>query len=309
MASPPDLVCVGHIVREMIHFPDRVEGPFLGSPPAYCSVAAARQGTMTGLVTKIGPDMPESLLMPFSRAGVDTCGLLHAGRTTLSELIYDAQGNKEIRYPTKADPITADDVPQSYRNCAMIYVCTMDHDVLPEDMAGVVACGRLSAVDLGGYGGVHMSKAHRDAMDSPQALARSVAGHFTIVKASDEDAKAIFGSDDPDAAAERLLDCGPAVVLITAGAEGAFVYATSNRRHVPPLTGPVVDTTGGGDTFMAGFLSEYLRSRDPFESARWGSATARCVIEQSGGVRLERMPTRRQVQERIVEYRAMNRTG
>ena len=62
MPSPPDLVCIGHIVREMIYFPDEVKGPVLGSPPAYCSVAAARQGTITGLVTKIGHDMPAELL-------------------------------------------------------------------------------------------------------------------------------------------------------------------------------------------------------------------------------------------------------
>ena len=59
---PLDLVCVGHMVREMIRRrrsdgPDQVEGPFLGSPPAYCAVAAARQGAATGVVTRIGPDM------------------------------------------------------------------------------------------------------------------------------------------------------------------------------------------------------------------------------------------------------------
>ena len=103
MSEKPDLVCVGHIVREMISFPDGVKGPFLGSPPAYCSVAAARQGTKTGLVTKIGPDMPSELLVPFADASVDTTGLLHTGTTTGSELIYDANGNKEIRYRQPTD--------------------------------------------------------------------------------------------------------------------------------------------------------------------------------------------------------------
>lgn len=302
MGSVPDLVCVGHIVCEMIHFPDRVEGPFLGSPPAYCSVAAARQGTATGLVTRIGPDMPESLLCPFAEAGVDTAGLHRSGRTTRTELHYDAQGSKEIRYPAKADPIRPDDIPQSYRGCEIIYVCTMDNDVQPQDLAGVVSLGQTSAVDLGGYGGVHASKAHRDAMDSPEDLARRVSEHFEIVKASDEDAKAIFGWDDADASAAELLACGPEVVLITAGANGVFVVTKKDRWHVPALAGAVLDTTGGGDTFMAGFLCEYLRTGDPLKSARWGAATALCVIEQSGGVRVERMPTYGQIQERISQY-------
>ena len=50
---------------------------------------------------------------------------------------------------------------------------------------------------------------------------------------------------------------------------------------------------------MAGFLSEYLRSADPLKAAQWGCATAICVIEQSGGVSLERMPTHKQVEERV----------
>ena len=115
MASTPELVCAGHIVREMIHFPDGVKGPFLGSPPAYSSVATARQGVRTGLVTKIGPDMPEELLAPFAEAGVDTSGIIEGDRTTGSELIYDKDGNKEIRYPSKAEPIKAEEIPNEFK--------------------------------------------------------------------------------------------------------------------------------------------------------------------------------------------------
>jgi sugar/nucleoside kinase (ribokinase family) len=50
---------------------------------------------------------------------------------------------------------------------------------------------------------------------------------------------------------------------------------------------------------MAGFLSEYPRSRDPVRAARWGCAAAACVIEGTGGVRLERMPARERVQARF----------
>lgn len=144
-----------------------------------------------------------------------------------------------------------------------------------------------------------MSKASQEACVSLEELACQVAGYFDIAKASDEDAINIFGRDDPDDAADKLLACGAAIVIITAGAKGAFVYTRSCRRLVPPSLCNLVDTTGGGDTFMAGFLSEYLRSADPVSATRWGCATAACVIEQTGGVRVERMPTHAQVAERI----------
>jgi sugar/nucleoside kinase (ribokinase family) len=275
----------------MIYFPDETKGPVLGSPPAYASVAAARQGTKTGVVTKIGPDMPSELLQPFADAGVDTRGIIMTERTTGSELIYDTNGNKEIRYPSKADPIKAVDIPEEFRNCRLVYVCTMDNDVLPEDIPAIVALGEISGVDLGGYGGVHMSKANRAACSDLAALANGVAANFNIVKASDEDAIAIFGWDDPDKAAKIWLDGGSDVVVITAGSKGALVYTSKGKSVVPPLKINAIDTTGGGDTFMAGFLSEYLRSADPVKSAQWGSATAACVIQKTGGVTANRMPT------------------
>lgn len=303
--TTPDLVCIGRIVREMIYFPDEVRGPFLGSPPAYCAVAAARQGTRTGVVTKIGPDMPEHLLKPLVDAGVDTSGILRRDRTTASELIYDAQGNKEIRYPSMSTPITPGDIPAAFTGCGMLYICTMDNDVRLEDMAAVVAKGQHRAVDLGGYGGVHMSKQSRQAIPSLSAFAQEVSSHFDIVKASDEDAASIFGHHDALQAAKRLLACGPQIVIITLGKDGALVGTAHESWRVPAVDGRPVDTTGGGDTFMAGFLSEYLRSSDPIVAAQWGCATAMCVIEQSGGVRAERMPTRAQVQARVQQAYAV----
>ncbi len=299
MYATPDLVCVGRIVREMIFFPNEVKGPVLGSPPAYCSVAAARQGTRTGIVTKIGPDMPEKLLQPIRNAGVDTTGLLVGEKSTASELIYDSQGNKEIRYPSMSNPIHPADIPGSFEGCGLVYVCPMDEDVLLEGLPGVVAKGKLSAVDLGGYGGVHMAKARRQFFLSLEKLACDVSANFNIVKASDEDTASIFGWYEPNKAAKKLLDCGPDVIVITLGKSGALVYTHDGHWQVPPVQGNAIDTTGGGDTFMAGFLSEYLRSGDPVQSARWGCATAICVIEESGGVRVERMPTRDQVQARF----------
>lgn len=304
MSTAPALVCVGRVVREMIYTPAEVKGPVLGSPPAYCSVAAARQGTSTGIVTKIGPDMTQVLLHPIFESGVDTTGIILTDRSTRSELIYDDGGNKEIRYPGMSDPIRPEDIPASFRNARLVYVCPMDEDVLEEDLAGVVSTGQLSAVDLGGYGGVHMSKARRQTYASLSRLARDVSAHFDIVKASDEDAVSFMGYNDPERAARELMECGPKVVVITLGKNGALLRTASGQWHAPPVPGQVVDTTGGGDTFMAGFLSEYLRSGDPLEAIRWGCATAICVIERSGGVLVERMPTREQIASRLVKQAA-----
>ena len=301
MPASPQLVCVGHLVRETIHFPDRTVGPLLGSPPAYCSLAAAAQGTATAVVSRVGPELDAGLLSPLEEAGVDLSGIHRGAASTTSELIYDTDGNKRIEYPTRAGPLRAADVPAGFRGCPAIYVCTMDNDVPPADIPAVAALGRIAAVDLGGYGGVHMSRDRRAQSPSLAALALGVAASFAVVKASDEDLVSIFGRDDPDAAAALLLGRGVPVVVVTAGARGALVYTAGGRVSVPAARARVVDTTGGGDSFMAGFLSEYLRSGDPVRAARWGCATAAFVIEATGGAAFARMPGYQAVRERFVE--------
>ncbi len=285
-----DLVGVGHIVNETIFFPDHKIGPVLGSPPAYSTTAASRQNIKTGIVTKIGPDFPVNLLDVFTKTGVDTKGIIVGTQSTCSHLLYDKQGNKEIRFPSRAEPITHKDIPEVYRNCKMIYVCTMEDDVPVLHLHDVADCGRENAIDLGGYGGVHMSKERRNRIDDLPEYALSAACNFDFVKASDEDCISIFGEGKPAEFINRLLTGKNKACLITMGSQGVLLGTHSDTWHIPAIAGKPIDTTGGGDTFMGGFLSEYLRTDDILKSAVFGSATALCVIEKSGGVQFERMP-------------------
>ncbi|NQT57741.1 MAG: carbohydrate kinase family protein [Bacteroidetes bacterium] len=306
--SPFDLIAVGHIVNEMIYFPDRISGPVLGSPPSYSLVASAMQGTKTGIVTKIGEDFPSNLLEAFNLVGVDTQGISKCQKSSSSVLIYDNVGNKKIKYLSRADYIKACDVPQVYHNCKMMYVCTMEDDIQLNQIPDIVRFGNESAIDLGGYGGAHMSKKRRNQIDDLPAFALEAAGWFDFVKASDEDCRIIFGKDKSmEVIAKKLLTGKTKASLITLGSEGVLLCTQRQGCcHIPALKGIPVDVTGGGDTFMAGFLSEYLRCKDVFQSVVFGAATAICVIENTGGVKPERMPTELQVRERILQSAVEN---
>ena len=92
-----DLIVIGHLLKEKIIFSDGKEiGPVLGGPVAYASVAAAKLGLKTGIVTKIGRDMPVELLKVFAEAGVDTEGMKIDEDTTTNLLIYEKSGRKRL---------------------------------------------------------------------------------------------------------------------------------------------------------------------------------------------------------------------
>jgi sugar/nucleoside kinase (ribokinase family) len=298
---------MGHIVREMIYFPDRTLGPVLGSPVAYGSVLAARLGEKVGIVSCIGTDMPDALLEPFRTAGVDTRGLKvkRGDWTTASELIYDVSGDKEIRYPQKAPPIGFEDIPPVYHGAQVLYVATMDHDVPLETIRQLRPLRAKLAVDLGGYGGAH-SREHPSPAEqqNPLHLADLVAC-FDIVRASVEDCVHLLGADRvaTEAGEEEVirlfLDWGVEVGLLTLGERGCVVGTESRIIRVAAAPGRVVDATGAGDTFSTAFLVGYMRSGDIEWSARFAAAAVIFVIERSGGVRAARMPNRDQVDRRL----------
>ena len=86
---------------------------------------------------------------------------------------------------------------------------------------------------------------------------RDLADHAHLVKASDEDLAFLFPDHDLERAAWELLDGAQTqLVVVTEGARGARVFTPRFEAPVPPrAAGPVVDTVGAGDTFMAGLLA------------------------------------------------------
>jgi len=105
----------------------------------------------------------------------------------------------------------------------------------------------------------------------------------TVVKLSEEDAAALFPEKSAEVLARRLLQRGPGVVVLTRGGDGAEAWTTASHERVPvPAGGPIVDTVGAGDAFMAGFLHEWLEHGDVARALTVGSWVARRTCERSG---------------------------
>lgn len=303
----PELVIIGHIINETIQYSDRTVTPVLGSPAAYCSVIASKLGIRTGLVTKIGKDWPDKLLQVIKDAGVDVRGVKVGDRSTRNLLIYDISGNKKVRYIEKACHIMFDDIPKEYLGAKIIYVCPMDYEVPLETVKELDNLGKTLAVDLMGYGGATSSiHPHQKEQETHQAL-KELVRHFHIVKASIEDCQYFFETKKrmEEDIAHLFTKWGADIGIVTLGEKGAIVTTRDKIFRAPAFPVRVEDCTGAGDAYSAGFLAEYLRTKDSNKSALFAAATASLVIEGSGGVLLERMPTSSQVRDRI--FRAVSR--
>jgi fructokinase len=59
-------------------------------------------------------------------------------------------------------------------------------------------------------------------------------------------------------------------IIITLGADGCYYYAENNHGHIPTRQISVIDTTGAGDGFCAGFIDGYLAGKDLEQAIKQG---------------------------------------
>jgi len=97
------------------------------------------------------------------------------------------------------------------------------------------------------------------------------------------EARAIAASDDLDAAGRRLAQYF-ALVVIKDGGDGARLYQGQESLILPaaPCQG-VLDTTGAGDAFNAGFLAARLRGTSPERALAEGIACGTLSVQSVGG--------------------------
>ncbi|AQS87556.1 sugar kinase [Neoasaia chiangmaiensis NBRC 101099] len=108
-----------------------------------------------------------------------------------------------------------------------------------------------------------------------------VAGHIDILFANEDEIRALYDAADIDEAL-TLAGRDTKLVAVTRGAQGAVVLADGKRHDVPTDTVTVVDTTGAGDAFAAGFLAGLTKERDLAYCAALGNRAAGAIITQIG---------------------------
>jgi sugar/nucleoside kinase (ribokinase family) len=88
---------------------------------------------------------------------------------------------------------------------------------------------------------------------------RRMFAYATISKPSLEDAERIFGKGKaPEEYIGRFHEMGPSIVVFTMGADGIILSREGKMTHIPARPVEVVDATGAGDAFWAGFLMTLL---------------------------------------------------
>ncbi len=109
-----------------------------------------------------------------------------------------------------------------------------------------------------------------------------IAARVDVLFANEEEVVSLTGAASFREAAGAIAGMVETAAL-TRSAEGSFIVSGGERQEVPAAhVARLVDTTGAGDLYAAGFLHAYTRSRPPAECAWLGGLAAARIIQQMG---------------------------
>ncbi len=119
---------------------------------------------------------------------------------------------------------------------------------------------------------------YRDWVDKKVALPR-----VSILKANKFEMEVLTGQKDAHEGARYLAGLGVPEVIITLGSEGSLIFTQDTFHRIPAFKPKaVVDATGCGDTYMAGYLSKRVKGAPVEESGEFGAAMATLKIGSFG---------------------------
>ena len=285
------IVVVGSINTDLVasvdHFPSSGEtiicrsfGTFGGGKGANQAIAAARLGASVMLVGAIGNDAyGDDRLTDLVQAGVDiTTVTRQSGVPSGVALIHvNASAENTITIVPGANwTVTPErlerELPGSLRPGDVI-CCQAE---LP---LGVIT----RTLDIAGKSGaVRVLNAAPVITGVRELLPLADILIVNEVEAADLSGVPDVGPESAGRAAEDLSRLGPPVVIITLGADGAYIRSQGLAELVPSPQVPVVDTTGAGDAFTGAFVT-WIAEGQPVEHAvRAGIAAGALAVQVSG---------------------------
>ncbi|HSF84211.1 MAG TPA: sugar kinase [Acidimicrobiia bacterium] len=259
-AEPFDVVCIG---ETMVAFVTRSD------PRHYLAVTAGAESNVAVGVTQLGrraqwvsrlggDPLGDFVADSIAARGVDVAAVRDATRPTGVLTKHVTESRTEVQYyrsESAARALSADDVRRAGPT-RWIHVTGITPALSASAAAMVDA---VTARRLRLPARVSFDVNHRPVLWPDSATAtRTLLPHCRradVVFIGDDEGQALFGTSDAAALARLILRRDDQELVVKHGARGASRITRSNATFVPALAADVLDVTGAGDAFAAGYLA------------------------------------------------------
>jgi sugar/nucleoside kinase (ribokinase family) len=273
-----DICCIGHITLDKIVTPKHTNY-MPGGTSYYFSHGMSRLNDYKHykLVTALAES--EMQAVEDIRAKGIEVKVIPSRKTVYFENVYgENQDNRTQRVLAKADPFTVEGLQDVDAN--IFHLGSLLSDDFSLEVIKYLSGKGTIAVDAQGYlREVRGEKVYAiDWEDKIEALK-----YIDILKVNEHEMEVLTGYNVPELAALRLAEWGVKEVLITLGSFGSLIYAENKFHHIPAYPPQeVVDATGCGDTYVAGYL--YMRNKGAsyVDAGCFAAAMSTLKLEHSG---------------------------
>jgi ribokinase len=248
-----------------------------GGSAANTVVGLARLGCTVGFVGKIGRDKEGTLLLAdFRKEGVDTSGVVQSKHGKSGSVLgfVDRKGARALCIdPGVNDTITLDEVKMEYVSQARFLHLTSFVgeksfrtqkkllEALPNTVKISFDPGALYA---------------RRGLDSLESIIKRA----YVLMPNAVELELLTGKTDYCRGTDFLIGKGAKTVAVKLGGDGCYVTDGRESHLIEAFKAKVVDTTGAGDAFCAGFLYGLLNGKSLYECGRLGNFVAsRCIMK------------------------------
>lgn len=273
-----DICCIGHITKDKIVTPHRVV--YMAGGTSFYFAYAINQlpnDVSFSLVTSMDPTETEPA-EKMRQAGIDVT--LNASRNTVFfENIYgENQNERKQRVLAKADPFTIEQL--EHVDAKVYHLGSLLSDDFSNEVVEYLAKKGKVSIDVQGYlREVRDEKVYPiDWKDKLKVLKNTY-----YLKVNEIEMETITGLKDAHEAAKLLHSWGVTEVIITLGSEGSLIYVDDTFYEIPAKAPhEVVDATGCGDTYSAGYLYQRTLGATPTEAGKFAAAMCTIKLEHNG---------------------------
>jgi sugar/nucleoside kinase (ribokinase family) len=285
-ADRPQVVCAGILVADLFVPPLPAlpaAGQLLatddflvdsGGCAANTSTSLARLGVLAHVAGKVGDDIFGTfVLQDLGHKGIDISGISrsHAFGTSKTVILPVIGDDRRFIHTFGANAdFRVSDIDLAQLETARIFYVG-GYLVLPELRPDELAEVLRSARERGTRTVLDVVVPAGDAAASMRQL-EQVLPHVDVFMPNDEEAHRLTGEHDPRHQAQALLNAGSSTVVITKGGRGTLVMDRQQLVEAPAFQVEVVDSSGAGDAFAAGFICGMLEEWSMPDTLRFASA-------------------------------------
>jgi sugar/nucleoside kinase (ribokinase family) len=280
VTSGPDLVVLGNLVVDDVVFPDgatRLGEP--GGAVLYAALGASLWEHRVGCVSIRGADYPGEPLAELASRGVDLLGLHPLdGPGARSWLLYEGARRHIVPHLSRPSHVavspTWGHVPERWREARGFHVAPMPLEVQRDVVEGIAAGGSARV----------LVDPHVPLRDDTVEAWRDVLRHVDVLSVGPDEVELRGDEDEVGARLASLSSGRLRHVLWKQGARGGLLLDIHHGRTTrwSPGPWPVVDPTGAGDCFAAGFLAGLLAGEAPERALERGVVSSGLAMEGTG---------------------------